>query len=398
MNEQALFRIRVGLIQVFLHRHHYDGILLSRIDNFAMATGGRRNYVPTATDLGGSSLFVTKEGRACFVGNNIERTRVVAEELQAFGCEVRDFLWFDGNASTLLKKEFSGTLVSDDGALGENVNGKLAYLRALLTEAELEKYRRLGALAADAVTTVAQQVRVGQTEADIAGMLITEGARRRCLVPIALIAADERIAQHRHPLPIQVRLLGEGLAEKPVKGYVMIVGGFLREGLVTSISRFVRVGDTPAGVGDAHERICAVDAVLQEGSRPGRTLGDVFNDCLPAYPAQGFAADEWHNHHQGGMTGYAGRTCKGAPGESFPILDLSWATDLKAITGIDTAFGHAFAWNPSAPGVKSEDTFILCPDGTQEIVTTTPAFPSVDVCVCLGRDTVVHKSGIMDRV
>jgi hypothetical protein len=43
--ENNLFPIRVALIKAFLNENNYEGILLSRVDDFAMATGGRRNYI-----------------------------------------------------------------------------------------------------------------------------------------------------------------------------------------------------------------------------------------------------------------------------------------------------------------------------------------------------------------
>lgn len=394
MTERELFGARIALIQSFLRDGDYDGILLSRMDNFAMATGGKRNYVGTVTDMGACSLFVTRDGAAYLVGNNIEETRVVAEELGPLGCEIRKFFWFEDSAAALVSREFAGALVSDDGALGENVNGKLALLRALLTPDELEKYRRLGRLAAETITEVVEQATADMAEADISALLTAGGARRRCLVPIALVAADDRIARFRHPLPTQAPLLEGTLAECRVQGYVMIILSLLREGLVASVTRFKRVGDLPEGVAAAYPRICAVDAVMQEATEPGRTLGDVFAACTRAYAQFGFPADEWHRHHQGGATGYAGRTCKASPGEAFPILDPVWERRLKDILGMDVPLGQAFAWNPSAVGVKSEDTFILRPDGAREIVTATPQLPQVDLEAVLGRPTEVVKSGI----
>ena len=84
------------------------------------------------------------------------------------------------------------------------------------------------------------------------------------------------------------------------------------------------------------------------------------------------------------------------PGDPFPILDAKWARSVTEIIGNDVSFGHAFAWNPSAPGVKSEDTFVLLPDGSQEIVSLTPELPKVDLARIVGKETDVVKSGIAE--
>ena len=397
MTHVELFRVRVALIQAFLEDRNLDGVLLSRSDNVAMATGGRRNYIWIAADNGVFSLFVQRDGRVWYIGNNIESARAFEEELPGLNCDECRYLWFDSSPAEAVRKNFTGNLASDDGTLGENVNGALSYVRALLTPDELEKYRMLGAIAAEAMLATLQDITPGMAEADIAARLVYEGRKRRCIVPVALVAADDRIARYRHPLPTEARLLGNGLEERTVRGYVMVVGCFLREGLVASMTRFKRVGDLPAGVQDRYDRICAVDALMQEATAAGNTLGDVFSVCQKSYADMGFPANEWHNHHQGGATGYAGRTCKGTPGEKFPILDTArWIKAVKDHAGIDTTFGHAYAWNPSGAGVKSEDTFVLNPDGRKEIVTATPSLPQVDLARVLARPTDVVKSGIAE--
>jgi len=394
LNEVQLFRVRIALIQAYLRERKLDGVLLTRPDNFAMATGGKRNYIWTHTDLGANALFVDKDGRASFVGNNIEQPRLHDEELGTLGTEFQSFLWFEGNPAAATKKHFSGNLASDDGSLGPNVHGDLAAIRALLTTTELEKYRRLGKLAAEAMEATLHSITRGMPEADIAARLVAEGAKRRCEVPVALIAADDRIAKYRHPLPTVAPLVSGSLEERAVDRYVMVVGCFLREGLVVSLTRFCRVAELPAELDARYTRICAVDALVQEATRPGRSLGEVFADLQQAFVAQGFDANEWHNHHQGGATGYAGRTAKGKPGETFPVLSTEWPARFADVYGQALPFGAAFAWNPSGPGVKSEDTFILLPDGTQEIVSATPSLPILDLSGVLGRVSDVVKSGM----
>ena len=39
--------------------------------------------------------------------------------------------------------------------------------------------------------------------------------------------------------------------------------------------------------------------------------------------------------------------------------------------------GHAFAWNPSAPGAKVEDTVLVTEAGV-EVLTVDPAWPAVE--------------------
>ena len=397
MTNIELFKIRQALLQTYLRERGYDGVLLSRADNFAMATGGRRNYIWTHGDVGSNAIYVPAEGPALFVGDTIEKPRILDEELAGFNCGSVDYLWFTDSPAGAIAKRFAGkNIVSDDGSIGKNVHGDLAVIRALLCETELEKYRALGKLAGDAMTATLDLIEEGMTENEIAATLAAEGMMRSCQVPVALVAADERIAQYRHPLPTQEPLLGAGLKARVVRGYVEVVGCFLREGLVVSLTRFKRVGDLPAGIEDAYARICAVDAAMQVATVPGRTLGDVFAVCQRAYGDYGFDANEWHNHHQGGSTGYAGRTCFGRPGEAFPVLDSFWPAKLKEYFGLDIAFGSAFAWNPSAPGVKSEDTFLLLPDGTKEIVSVTPALPVVDLAPVPGMDAGIIKYGMAE--
>ncbi|MFP4502909.1 MAG: M24 family metallopeptidase [Candidatus Hydrogenedentota bacterium] len=395
MDAQTLFRTRIALVQTFCERNGLDGLLLNRQDNFAMATGGRRNYVSTGSDMGANGLLVTRGGAVYFVGNNIEAPRLEAEELGTFGCLFVTFPWHAGSPAQAVAERFDGVIASDDGSVGPNVHAALAPLRSLLTPAECEKYRRLGQCAAEAMTATLDAVAPGMTEADIAARLVYEGRRRRCRVPVALVAADDRITQYRHPVPTEAPLLGNGLEERAVSRYVMVVGGFVREGLVASITRFKAVAPLPAELADAYARICAVEVRMQEATTPSATLGDVFEVCRRAYAEFGFNANEWQHHHQGGATGYAGRTAKGGPNVATPVIDTTWGRRASEILGAEAPLGAAFAWNPSAPGVKSEDTFLLLPDGAQEIVTATAALPPADLPADVGKAAGVRKSGIM---
>jgi hypothetical protein len=77
-----------------------------------------------------------------------------------------------------------------------------------------------------------------------------------------------------------------------------------REGLYVSMARVAGFGEPPRQL----EAACAAEvdeAVLAE-SRPGRTLGELFDVLAEAHSQQGFR-EEWRQHHQSGLTGYRGR-------------------------------------------------------------------------------------------
>lgn len=389
MASPDLLQTRVSLLKELLRDRGWNGILLNRIDNFAMATGGARNYVSTQADAGACGIFIQDDGTLHYAGNSIESTRIMDEELSSPTCLARPFLWFEDSPATWCRAHFTGTLVSDDGSLGDNVDGELAGLRSILLPEECQRYRALGALAASAMETTLGAIVAGQSECEISARLIYEGERRGCRVPVSLVAADDRIARYRHPLPT----LPGSSHENHVRRYVMVVAGMQRDGLVVSLTRFKQVDQVPESISDAYGRICGVDVRMQEATRPDRHLGDVFADCQHAYAEFGFVENEWHNHHQGGSTGYAGRTSKGVPGSTFPCLDSRWVASIKEQLGADVAVSSAFAWNPSAPGVKSEDTFLLHEDGSQEIITRTKNLPDMDLTgLCPGVTGIVKSA------
>jgi len=391
MTPRELLRARAGLIQLVLAERNLDGVLLNRVDNFAAATGGRRNYINIHSDLGANGLAVTRAGQVYYIGNNIERPRLEDEELGDIVDGFHNFLWTENTPAGCVRENFTGQWASDDGSLGDNIHGALAMARTLLTPVELDRYRALGRLAADAMEATLAQIKSGTSEADIAAIQVCEGQRRHCQVPVSLVAADDRIAKYRHPLPTLAPLCGGG-ESLAVRRYVMVVGCFQREGLIVSLTRFKQVDDLPPAITESFARICAVDASVQEATLPGCTLGNVFTDLQSAYERFGFRENEWHNHHQGGLTGYAGRTAKGMPGSQVPCLDISLPQRAAELLGESVSFGTAYAWNPSGPGVKSEDTFLLLPGGGTEIISATPALPQVNLAALLGRDTSVTKS------
>lgn len=340
------------LIQAFLEERMLDALLLQRVSSFAWATCGAASYVNTASSMGEAMLLITRSGRH-LVTNNIEATRLEREEkLVEQGWEFHVRPWHE--ARDVVAELAQGLKLGADVAYPDasDLGAQLARWRANLSPEEGERFRGLSRLCAAAMADAARAVRPGQTEYQIAALLAQEAERRGVQGIVILIATDERIFQFRHPLP----------TEKELERYAMLVLCGRRWGLICSLTRLVHFGRLPDEVRRKAEAVAQVDAAFIAATRPGQTLGEVFDQGTAAYRATCFA-DEWRLHHQGGPAGYEPREYIATPSSKDVIRA-----------------GQAFAWNPSITGVKSEDT-ILVSEEDQEVMTAIEGWPTLPAVV-----------------
>jgi antitoxin VapB len=191
------------------------------------------------------------------------------------------------------------------------------------------------------------------TEEEIAAVLAEEVYARGLIPTVILAASDERIQKYRHPLP----------TDKRITDILMLVLCARRAGLVASLTRMVYFGrKLPEELARRHRAVQAVDSALILATRDGRAVGEIFKHGLVSYDANGFR-DEWKLHHQGGPTGYQGRSFRARPGEQRRV-----------------SAPQAFAWNPSITGTKSEDTILALPGGAAPKLLTYPVdWPTTQV-------------------
>jgi Xaa-Pro aminopeptidase len=339
-------------MQALLSEKGLDAMLLQRVSSFAWATCGAASYVNTATTFGEATLVITPTARY-LVTNNIEVMRLKQEEkLADQGWEFRTAPWHQ--AQDTVRELTHGLKLGADGPYpnATNLAAEVAHLRTNLTPEEIERFRKLGRLCAQAMERAIRAIQPGQTEYQIAGLLAREAESRGAQAVVNLIATDERIFSFRHPLP----------TDKPLDRYAMLVLCGRRWGLVCSITRLVHFGPLPDELRLKAEAVAQVDAAFIAATRPGRTLGEIFERARAVYAETGFA-EEWRLHHQGGPVGYEPRESIATPS----------STDLVSV-------GQAYAWNPSITGAKSEDT-ILVEEGGNQILTTIPDWPTLSVSV-----------------
>jgi Xaa-Pro aminopeptidase len=343
---------KLNRIQTLLGERGLDAMLLRRVSSFAWATCGAASYVNTATTFGEATLLITPTGRH-LIANNIEATRLEQEEkLADQGWEFHVGPWHKAPEAVaeLTRGLKLGADVPYPGAT--DLSAEIARLRANLVPEEVERFRKLGHLCAEAMDSAIRAVRPGQTEYQIAGLLAHEAESRGAQAIVNLIATDERIFSFRHPLP----------TDKQLDRYAMLVLCGRRWGLVCSLTRLVHFGPLPDELRRKAQAVAQVDATFISLTRPGRTLGQIFERATGAYAETGFA-DEWHLHHQGGPAGYEAREYVATPG----------STDLVSA-------GQVYAWNPSITGTKSEDTILVGQEENQ-VLTTIKNWPTLPITV-----------------
>lgn len=156
--------------------------------------------VGIASETGVTSLLGTKTGRYV-IANRIEMQRMLVEEgLAELGFEGIEFEWYKDQELELVKK-----LVPDIGSVGvdmsvgglRNMDNEIEKLRYVLTEAEVDRYRFLGAKLSTAVEKVMLGIHPGEKECEIAGRFGVELWKDRIDPTAIMVAADERVASYR---------------------------------------------------------------------------------------------------------------------------------------------------------------------------------------------------------
>ena len=328
----------------FLERHRLDGVLLQQRANFAWITGGRDNHIANNTEAGVAAILATPTERVC-LANAIEAPRMEKEELARGDVKVVSFPWYDRKKGAAKVSEvIAGRKVAADmDPLGIGLPplpADFTELRWSLTDEEVTRYREGGSRASAAMEAACRSIEFRDTEFEIAGMLDYHLHQAGLTPLVTLVASDDRIEKFRHPIP----------AARNVEHYVMLVTCAEYRGLISCLTRFVSFGPRVEALEAKLQAIANIDAAINLSTRPGKPLADLFRVLQQAYADNGYP-DEWKRHHQGGPTGYANRETVATPDH----------------TGVSRS-NQAFAWNPSVPGIKCEDT-VLCKDEGVEVLT-----------------------------
>lgn len=341
--------LKLQRLRKLMAANNVGAVHLAKLGNLAWLLCGGDALVSFADGPVAEAVVTAKSVTVLMA--EVERDRL---EREAFppGVDALYYPWHDPQAKGVLLRELlSGVKVLADTP---NVTGAEVRdfwpLRVPLTEDEITRYRALGHDAAQAMGEALRSALPGETEHDVAAR-VAHALRIRGIQPaLILVAADARLQRYRHPLPTANRFHER----------LMAVTCARRDGLYANLTRLVSAKKLGADTRAAYSRLLEVEAALLSYTQHGVLTRELFPEMTRAYGAAGFEG-EWARHHQGGACGYETRDWLLQEGGERMLHE-----------------GSAYAWNPSLPGLKVEDTVLLTGDAL-EVLSTDPAWPSVEV-------------------
>jgi Xaa-Pro aminopeptidase len=315
------------------------------------ATAGATHTVLLAAETGVAEVMVTIDA-AWIMTSEIEVQRFKDEELAGCdGYQLAVYPWADAIALEKFVQTVTngGNVISDRPTQAESaLPSSLIEQKRSLLASEVDRYRQVGRLASEAMTEVLMQATPTWTEQQLAGAGAAALWKRGLHPALTLAAGARRLPLYRHPVP----------TSDAIGSQAMLVFCARGAGLYANLTRFVCFEPPDFAL---HRQVAEIEAVALNQSQAGMPLSKVYDAIAQAYLQQGYP-DAMRQHHQGGTTGYLAREVVATPSSD----------DLLTIN-------RAVAWNPSLPGAKIEDTFVLLSEGRLENLTADPQWPTTEI-------------------
>ncbi|MFE1747392.1 M24 family metallopeptidase [Coleofasciculus sp. H7-2] len=352
---------KLELIRNALTEAEAQGLRLRGTDWFAWATAGGSNTVLLTAETGVAEVLVTAED-AWILTDEIEAQRLKDEEIPGnFQFYVNP--WADAQKRESFVREATngGEILSDRPSVSapsparsiphveKRLPASLQQHKRTLMSSELERYRQLGRQASEAMTEVLKAAKPDWTEYQLAGAGAEALWARGIHPALTLVAGERRLPLYRH-----ATATGEEIGRQ-----AMLVFCARRHGLYANLTRFVSFGASDEHA-KLHGDVRQIEAEVLNFLKPGIALNAVYDTLANTYQKHGYH-NAMREHHQGGTTGYLAREVVANPKTNDTLEE-----------------NMAVAWNPSLPGAKIEDTFVILDNGLENL-TFDPNFPSVEV-------------------
>ena len=335
-------------VRRLLHGRDMDAAYFTSAGNISWILGGGDPIV-SLVDPPVVSILITRDQERIFIPE-YERDRLEVEEMPE-GLACAYLPWEEPAALDEARKSLAepNRTLADECTPGTILHDFWQLRVPLLTE-EIERYRSLGADAGSAVGTAMRRLEPGWSEHRVAAEVAAELRVRGIQPALLLVGGDGRLKRYRHPIP----------TSEEVHERVMVVVCGRRDGLYANLSRIAAFNPLGPQEERRYHALLEIEAVALQETRHGRFLRDILGALQGAYGEHNQPL-AWKYHHQGGPTGYYTRDFLATPAEERVVVDCS-----------------AYAWNPSLPGLKVEDTVLLSHQKL-EVLTADPDWPTISV-------------------
>jgi Xaa-Pro aminopeptidase len=342
----SAFNQRIQPLRDLMKVKGLDAFVVRRNPNLAWAIAGRA-HVPTTIDAACFDLIITQDS-ATAITNVAEAPRLIEEELPS-EVSVKTIKWSEGRDPFLP----TGPKVGCDQPGGDRIDlgTEVEVIRASLIESDVARFKEICVDAAVALGNAMKLIESSDREIDVAGLITYSLWQADLEVAFLGVAGEDRVHKFRHPLPTDSVVGNRVSASICAK----------RKGLIASVTRIVTFGEVTDSMINEYTSIFKVEAALFDATVVGKPFSDPINAAIAAYPANGFDADEWTKHHQGGPTGFLPRDWPANQGSTRLIAD-----------------NQPIAWNPTGRGWKAEDTILATPLGVN-LLTNDPDWPAFQV-------------------
>ena len=346
---------KIRQVRQIIEQQNLKGILLTQQYNIYWLTAGGNNHVLWDDQNSLIGILVTGD-RAVVIAENSDISRVKDEEFFNYPFEYHKYDWYASNqASESIKIAGSGKFGTDtnnpvfDNYL--NVNPFLSTYRSVFQTYEAERYIKYGKEVATIITDVIKDVKPGIRENDIAARFAAECIKRGFTIFVQLLGGDERSLKYRHQV----------VTDKRIMRHFCFCGVGRYQGFTYPINRVVSFGEPDKELVENNKKIETVYALLNENTKIGTNLSEVYKRLPEIYSSAGVEPEEWRNHSIGGTTGYLPRENQLMDGVDYVIQE-----------------NNMIGWNPSLPGVMAEDVYIRRKESL-EFVTWDNRWPSQEV-------------------
>lgn len=338
---------KLALLREGLDPAGAGAIRLRSPDWFAWVTAGGDASPQLAADGGAAEVLVTRDDAEILTDEG-EAERLRQEQVPpGFTFHIAPWTEIELRETHVLGAAAGAAVLTDrPNHVDQPLPASLRLRRMVLNADEQARYRALGAEAAAAVGEVLRAARPDWTEFELAAAAARALWARGIQPALVLAAGERRLSLFRQPAPSHERLGGRATLQVCAR----------RHGLHASLSRSVSFGPAPV----EQTELLQVEATGLDAVRPGNSLAAVYHALDAAY-RHANRPDAIRARHQGGITGYAAREIVATP---------------STATGLET--GMAFAFNPGYAGIALEDTFLLGPNGLDNL-TLDPQWPATEI-------------------